>query len=154
MYVVYPHNEGTTFCCMRYLGAICAQCFMFSGCWTVRAWGQGLTAPGLDILILRLSMKLIYNRDGVRRQGNTAAKQQFVIFISRGKNGKPFNWHIPRDQKPSDQDSAKLTNIHSSTLLCASSVQWKMSLDTLHLTWVSNDGIDTRCRKKYLDFLF
>ena len=49
MYVVYPQNKGTTFCCMRYLGAMCAQCFMFSGMLNSKA--MLTAAPGLDILI-------------------------------------------------------------------------------------------------------
>ena len=36
MHVVYPHNEGTTFCCMRYLGAMCAQCLCFQACRAVK----------------------------------------------------------------------------------------------------------------------
>ena len=44
MYVVYPHNEGTTFCCMRCLFYVCAVIYVLS-------YVDPVKTPGLDILI-------------------------------------------------------------------------------------------------------
>ena len=49
MYVVYPHNEGTTFCCMRCLLYLCAVIYVFSYVDPVKT--MLTTTPGLDILI-------------------------------------------------------------------------------------------------------
>ena len=48
---------------MRYLGAMCAQCFIFSGMLNSKA--MLTAAPGLDLL-LRLLMKLIYNNSEIK----------------------------------------------------------------------------------------
>lgn len=52
MYVVYPHNEGTTFCCMRCLFYVCA--LIYVPCYVDPVKTMLTTTPGLDILITLL----------------------------------------------------------------------------------------------------
>ena len=49
MYVVYPHNEGTTFCCICCLLYVCTVIYVFS--YVDPAKTMLTTTPGLDILI-------------------------------------------------------------------------------------------------------